>query len=235
VGLCLQNQDLGYGLTHSGEVIANYCVELLNVDLFKEPKYETSMMDNLVMEPERVSIIKALAGSYMRQNSLGQTSKRERWQADPVPGKGNGQIFLLHGRPGVGKTFTAGKFKNLFSSTDSSLQIDLECVANFTSRPLMLLTSSDIGTDPEEVEEALSKKFRTAAKWGAVLLIDEADVFMEKREPSDLQRNSLVAGKVPHQLIKLYPYRFLPIRLSACPRILRWNSLSHDKSRWPLR
>ncbi|KAF4484031.1 hypothetical protein CGGC5_v008297 [Colletotrichum fructicola Nara gc5] len=31
-------------------------------------------------------------------------------------------------------------------------------------------------------------------KWGAVLLIDEADVFMERRTTSDLVRNSLVAG-----------------------------------------
>ncbi|KAJ0282559.1 hypothetical protein COL940_005112 [Colletotrichum noveboracense] len=30
--------------------------------------------------------------------------------------------------------------------------------------------------------------------WGAVLLIDEADVFMERRSTSDLTRNSLVAG-----------------------------------------
>lgn len=30
------------------------------------------------------------------------------WSADIIPGKGEGQIFLLHGRPGVGKTLTAG-------------------------------------------------------------------------------------------------------------------------------
>lgn len=34
-----------------------------------------------------------------------------------------------------------------------------------------------------------------AKSWGAVLLIDEADVFMERRSTADLVRNSLVAGQ----------------------------------------
>lgn len=59
----------------------------------------------------------------------------------------------------------------------------------------MVLTSSDIGTDPEEVEKNLTSNFKRAMSWGAVMLIDEADVFMERRTTSDLTRNSLVAGK----------------------------------------
>lgn len=61
----------------------------------------------------------------------------------------------------------------------------------------MTLTSSDIGTDPSEVELNLTRQFITARSWGAVLLIDEADVFMERRSTSDLTRNSLVAGQYP--------------------------------------
>lgn len=45
------------------------------------------------------------------------------------------------------------------------------------------------------VEINLTYKFKTAKSWGAVLLIDEADVFMERRGTADLERNSLVAGK----------------------------------------
>ena len=71
----------------------------------------------------------------------------------------------------------------------------IECIAEYTNRPLMVLTSSDIGTKPEVVEMNLTKNFKTARSWGAVLLIDEADVFMERRSTSDLTRNSLVAGK----------------------------------------
>ncbi|KAK2601173.1 hypothetical protein N8I77_010642 [Diaporthe amygdali] len=53
---------------------------------------------------------------------------------------------------------------------------------------------SDIGTDPSFIELNLTKHFKTATSWGAVLLIDEADVFMERRGSADLVRNSLVAG-----------------------------------------
>ncbi len=59
----------------------------------------------------------------------------------------------------------------------------------------MVLTSSDIGTNPREVEGNLTRNFKRAASWGAVLLIDEADIFMERRTTTDLNRNSLVAGK----------------------------------------
>jgi len=58
----------------------------------------------------------------------------------------------------------------------------------------MVLTSSDIGADPEMIENILSDRFKTASSWEAVLLIDEADVFMERRSSSDLNRNCLVAG-----------------------------------------
>lgn len=76
-----------------------------------------------------------------------------------------------------------------------SHQNDAECIAAFTKRPLMILTSSDIGTDPATVEKELTKHFKTAKGWDAVLLIDEADVFMERRSVADLTRNSLVAGE----------------------------------------
>lgn len=65
----------------------------------------------------------------------------------------------------------------------------------------MVLTSSDIGTDPKRIELILTSRFKTATSWGAVLLIDEADVFMERRSTADLERNSLVAGELlkPHK------------------------------------
>ncbi len=59
----------------------------------------------------------------------------------------------------------------------------------------MVLTSSDIGTDSKQVESNLTRNFKTATSWGAVLLIDEADVFMARRAIEDLTRSSLVASK----------------------------------------
>ena len=61
----------------------------------------------------------------------------------------------------------------------------------------MVLTPSDIGTTPSEVETNLTTMFKRARRWDAVLLIDEADVFMERRTAADLIRNSLVAGTSP--------------------------------------
>lgn len=47
------------------------------------------------------------------------------------------------------------------------------------------------------MERQLSKWFQLAEKWGAVMLIDEADVYLEQRQITDLKRNSLVSGKYP--------------------------------------
>jgi SpoVK/Ycf46/Vps4 family AAA+-type ATPase len=66
-------------------------------------------------------------------------------------------------------------------------------VAEETKRPLISLTSADIGTDPLSVEEKLSYWFKLAKAWKAILLLDEADVFLERRSATDLVRNNLVA------------------------------------------
>ncbi|KFY59939.1 hypothetical protein V496_05480 [Pseudogymnoascus sp. VKM F-4515 (FW-2607)] len=150
--------------------------EELHVKSLQEPKFEQDMIDKLVMDAARIKILKALASSYIREDKHGVKSTLPPWSADFIQGKGQGQIILLHGRPGVGKTCTA------------------ECIAEYTKRPLMVLTSSDIGANPEKIEHILSDRFKTASTWGAVLLIDEADVFMERRSSNDLNRNSLVAG-----------------------------------------
>lgn len=44
------------------------------------------------------------------------------------------------------------------------------------------------------MEERLVKWFRIAEKWGAVMLIDEADVYLERRQMTDLKRNSMASG-----------------------------------------
>jgi SpoVK/Ycf46/Vps4 family AAA+-type ATPase len=59
---------------------------------------------------------------------------------------------------------------------------------------LLSLTCTDIGTDPTEVETKLRYWFKLAKHWGAILLIDEADIYMEQRVTQDLSRNNLVAG-----------------------------------------
>ncbi|KAK2776168.1 P-loop containing nucleoside triphosphate hydrolase (ATPase) [Colletotrichum kahawae] len=150
--------------------------EDVRVHNLHEPEFNENMISHLVMSESRLKTLKALSKGFTRVAQTGEVLTQKRWSADFVRGKGNGLIFLLHGKPGVGKTCTA------------------ECIAEFTRRPLMILTTSDIGTEPAVIEDNLTRNFKKAMKWGAVLLIDEADVFMERRTTSDLTRNSLVAG-----------------------------------------
>lgn len=86
-------------------------LEKLDVSSFEEPVFQTDMIDQLVMNSERRKTLKALASNYIRKNHAGEFSDLPMWSADFIAGKGQGVIFLLHGRPGVGKTYTAGKYK----------------------------------------------------------------------------------------------------------------------------
>ena len=61
--------------------------------------------------------------------------------------------------------------------------------------PLLKLDAATLGPDMAEVEGNLASIFQLAERWHAISLLDEADVFLEQRCPSDLERNRLVAGK----------------------------------------
>lgn len=69
-----------------------------------------------------------------------------------------------------------------------------ECIAHHTERPLLILTCSDIGVDAKTIESELIRWFKLAEHWGALILIDEADIYMEERRSQDIERNHLVAG-----------------------------------------
>ena len=69
-----------------------------------------------------------------------------------------------------------------------------ECIARERKRPLLSLTVADLGSSEELMERRLSTWFRLAEFWRAIILIDEADVFLEERVPGDLRRNCLIAG-----------------------------------------
>lgn len=133
---------------------------------------------------------------------------------DIVKGKGQGLVILLHGPPGVGKLrfFTPSPFlssphlyfpllplyitpNNALTSTPLGKTLTAESVASLTGKPLFSITTSDIGLAPADVEHNLESLFELAARWHAVLLFDEADVFLESRSShtSDLTRNALVS------------------------------------------
>lgn len=47
------------------------------------------------------------------------------------------------------------------------------------------------------MEQALDLNFNLANRWGCILLLDEADVFLASRTETDFERNGLVAGSFP--------------------------------------
>lgn len=59
------------------------------------------------MEDERKRLIKALAKNYPNETDPSSQPAHKPWTVDFVAGKGEGKVFLLHGKPGVGKTYTA--------------------------------------------------------------------------------------------------------------------------------
>lgn len=92
---------------------------------------------------------------------------------DIVKGKGNGIIVLCAGPPGTGKTLTS------------------EAFAEFVGMPLYSVQCSQLGVDAEQLEEELLKIFTRAQRWNAILLLDEADVYVASRG-RDLIQNGIV-------------------------------------------
>ena len=60
-------------------------------------------------------------------------------------------------------------------------------------KPLYRVTCGDVGTKAEAVEKYLESVFHLGKMWGCVVLLDEADVFLEQRDLQDLDRNALVS------------------------------------------
>lgn len=59
--------------------------------------------------------------------------------------------------------------------------------------PLYMMSAGDLGLDSSAVESSLSNVLEMSTKWNAVLLLDEADVFLEARSSHDLERNKIVS------------------------------------------
>ena len=69
----------------------------------------------------------------------------------------------------------------------------LECIAQATGRPLIALTIGDLMVEEDQVETKLVNWFSLAERWKAILLLDEADIFLERRATRDIQRNGIVS------------------------------------------
>jgi AAA+ superfamily predicted ATPase len=55
------------------------------------------------------------------------------------------------------------------------------------------MSAGDLGFDPRRVETKLQDILEMCSRWNAILLLDEADVFLEQRSLHELERNKLVS------------------------------------------
>ncbi|KAH8660102.1 P-loop containing nucleoside triphosphate hydrolase protein [Xylariales sp. PMI_506] len=139
---------------------------LFHVDNLKEPQWNKAAFDRLVIPTSQ----KELAWKFVKGNA----TPNHKFE-DFVHDKGRGVIILMFGPPGVGKTYTA------------------EAVAERARVPLFQLSAGMLGTHASGVERSLSNVLELCEAWNAMLLIDEADVFLGARSDQDLPRNELVA------------------------------------------
>jgi len=135
----------------------------VHVDNIEPYQYDKTVTDKLVLPPEHRDLIDILV------------TDMDVFVDDIVKGKSGGTPILCYGEPGLGKTLTA------------------EVYSEIAEKPLYKVHSGQLGTSAEDVESNLEEILRRAERWGAILLLDEADVYVAKRG-NDLERNAVVAS-----------------------------------------
>ena len=140
------------------------------VENLVEFEWNDGAFKKLVMKEERRRLIHGLVKAH-RQD--------EETFDDFVQNKGQGLVCLLAGPPGVGKTLTA------------------EVVAETTHRPLYVVSTGELGVSADAVDRQLVTILEITRRWGCVLLIDEADVFLSERG-QNLEKDTLVSIFLRH-------------------------------------
>ncbi|KAK0614011.1 P-loop containing nucleoside triphosphate hydrolase protein [Immersiella caudata] len=138
-----------------------------SIEKLKTPDWKPDQFDSLLLPENYPQTIQSLVKHH-------KYAKNAR---DEGSLKGKGLVFVLHGPPGTGKTRTA------------------EAISEMTKKPLLLFPTGELGSELPEIQTQLRRVVRYATSWNAILLIDEADVFLESREPASrvsLQHNALV-------------------------------------------
>ncbi|TAK59545.1 ATP-binding protein [Methylobacter sp.] len=134
---------------------------LVHVANVQEYQYDETKHSQLVLPEENKELVEILI-EHANSNFK-----------DIITGKSGGSIVLCAGVPGTGKTLTA------------------EVYAEVMKRPLYNVQSSQLGTEAVQLEKHLKQVLQRSTRWGAILLIDEADVFIHARG-SDLKQNAIV-------------------------------------------
>lgn len=146
-----------YVLTYN---ISNYAYAVVHVDSLVEYKYNSKVIDSLILHPSKKQVLSKLIGG---ENNF----------TDIISGKSGGIIILSSGEAGTGKTLTAEVYSELMK------------------KPLYCIQSSQLGISVDTLEENLNKILIRANRWGAILLIDEADAYIYQRG-NDIHQNCVV-------------------------------------------
>ena len=126
-------------------------------------RYDANLREKLVLPERHRDLIDIL------------TQDMDVLMEDIVAGKSGGTTILCKGAPGLGKTLTA------------------EVYSEAIQRPLYRVHSGQLGVLSDEVEKRLETILKRAQRWGAVMLLDEADVYIRKRG-NDIDHNAVVAS-----------------------------------------
>ncbi|KAF4547047.1 ATPase-like protein 9 [Elsinoe fawcettii] len=151
--------------------IYGYCIgdqkwSMFTVGSIQEVVWDDAVLGCLVIPEKTKRQILDLIKVHVKQSSPFD---------DFVRGKGRGLVCLLYGQPGLGKTMTA------------------EAIAESTRKPLITVSSGTLGEDSYDVRNNLVEVFELATRWEAILLLDEADVFLSQRDEQDISRNAIVS------------------------------------------
>lgn len=133
----------------------------VHVDDMQPYAYQPELKDKLILPPEQTDLIDIL------------TAEMDVLMDDIVEGKSGGTTVLCAGPAGVGKTLTA------------------EVYSEIIRRPLYRVHSGQLGLNVAEMETALKNTLTRAQRWGAVMLIDEADVYIKRRD-DNIAANAVV-------------------------------------------
>lgn len=133
----------------------------VHVDDMTPYEYQPSLKQKLVLPQEQTDLIDIL------------TAEMDVLMDDIITGKSGGTTVLCAGPAGVGKTLTA------------------EVYSEIIQRPLYRVHSGQLGLNVAAMEVALKDVLTRAQRWGAVMLIDEADVYIKRRD-DNITMNAVV-------------------------------------------
>ena len=139
----------------------------MRIDNLREIDWSDDAINRLVMDKRQKKVLSSLISSPVFTQGV---------EGDVIGWKGRGLVMLLHGQPGTGKTLTA------------------ESVCESLKRPLYIVSGGELGASPEQAEKTLQDILELSKLWKAIILIDEADVFLEERSAHDIVRNNFVSG-----------------------------------------